>query len=134
MNTQELTVELTKVKQMLQQLETRVSLVEGLEPGKIYTDHPHIVRVQGVCGGRPIIEGTRISVKTLVDWTKQGLTIDDLLLEYPFLSVIQVEDALAYYEDHPEEIEAEFQEEKRYIESIVPQLQKLIAEKRERYE
>ena len=128
MNTHELTFELTRVKQLLQQLETRVSLVETLEPGKIHTDHPHIVRVQGVCGGRPIIEGTRISVKTLVDWAKQGLTVDDLLVEYP------LEDALAYYEDHPEEIEAEFQEEQRYIEVVAPRLQKIMAEKRGKYE
>ena len=134
MNTQELTFELTRVKQLLQQLETRVSLVETLEPGKIHTDHPHIVRVQGVCGGRPIIEGTRISVKVLVDWAKQGLTVDDLLVEYPFLTAIQVEDALAYYEDHPEEIEAEFQEEQRYIEVVAPRLQKIMAEKRGKYE
>ena len=26
------------------------------------TDHPHIVKVEGVCSGRPIIEGTRLDV------------------------------------------------------------------------
>lgn len=134
MNTQGLTLELNQVKQALQQLEQRIALVESLEPGKILTDHEHIVRVQGVCGGRPIIEGTRISVKTIVDWTKQGLTIEEVQEQYPFLSSEQIEDALAYYNDHPEEIEAEFQEEKRYLEDVIPRLQRVIAEGRGKYE
>lgn len=134
MNTQELTLELNQVKHALQQLEQRVALVESLEPGKIRTDHPHIVRVQGVCGGRPIIEGTRISVKAIVDWAKQGLSVEEVQEQYPFLASEQIEDALAYYDDHPEEIDAEFQEEERYLEDVIPRLQRIMAEGRGKYE
>lgn len=31
------------------------------------TDHPHIVMVQGVASGEPIILGTRIMVRTIVE-------------------------------------------------------------------
>jgi uncharacterized protein (DUF433 family) len=31
------------------------------------TDHPHIVKVQGVASGEPIILGTRIMVRTIVE-------------------------------------------------------------------
>ena len=57
-----------------------------------------------------------------------------MFVEDALLTAVQIEDALAYYEDHPEEIEAEFQEEQRYIEVVAPRLQKIMAEKRGKYE
>ena len=52
---------------------------------------------------------------------------------YPDVSAAEIGDALAYYEDHPEEIEAEFEEEQRYIEVEIPRLQAMVAERREQY-
>ena len=93
----------------------------------ISTDHPYIVRVQGVCGDSPIIEGTRLSVRLMVGWVRLGMTVDEILDEYPELTKAQAEDALAYYKDHPEEIEAEFAEQDRILEVELPRIQKLIA-------
>ncbi|MBE2234625.1 MAG: DUF433 domain-containing protein [Anaerolinea sp.] len=110
---QELTDKLDTLEQTVVHLERRLQWVEKREPGKIRTDHPHIVRFQGVCGGRPIIEGTRISVKTVVGWVRLGMSLNEIVEQYPFIAADQVSDALAYYQDHPEEIEAEFAEEQR---------------------
>ena len=32
------------------------------------TEHPHIVRVEGVCGGAPVIKGTRTPVRSIVEY------------------------------------------------------------------
>lgn len=100
---------------------------ESQTPGIIHTDHPYIVRVQGVCGGSPIIEGTRLSVRLMVGWVRLGMTVEQILDDYPELTQAQVEDALAYYKDHSEEIEAEFAEQDRILEVELPRIQKLIA-------
>jgi uncharacterized protein (DUF433 family) len=124
-------VKIDSVWEAITRLEARVAEISAREPGKIRTDHPHIVRVQGVCGGRPVIEGTRLSVKLIVGWARMGMTPEEIAAHYPDVSIVQITDALAYYKDHPEEIEAEFAEEKRYIEVEIPRLQAMIAERRE---
>jgi len=126
----EFAVKVDSVWEAVTRLEARVAEIVAREPGKIRTDHPHIVRVQGVCGGRPVIEGTRLSVKLIVGWTRMGMTPDEIAALYSDVSVVQIVSALVYYEDHPEEIEAEFAEERRYIEVEIPRLQAMIAERR----
>lgn len=121
----ELTNQIAEMRHLVYELQTRVAKIEQGEVGKIRTDHPYIVRMQGVCGGRPIIEGTRITVKLIVGWVRLGMTPAEIAAEYPHLSAAQIADALAYYEDHPEEIEAEFAEEERYLNVELPRLQKV---------
>lgn len=128
---QELTLTIETLQESISQLDKRLAQVEARAPGKIRTEHPHIVRMQGVCGGRPVIEGARISVKTIVGWVRMGMTPSEIVIEYPFISLAQVADALAYYERHGEEIEAEFAEENRLLEREIPRLQQLIASPRQ---
>lgn len=65
-----------------------------------------IVRDPKICGGAPVIKGTRISVHHLIEqmiklhWPKERL-----VQSYPHLSIEQVESALNYYESHKAEIE-----------------------------
>lgn len=70
-------------------------------------EHPYVTQVEGTCGGRPIIRGTRIPVSTIIIWYKQGKEIHEILSIYPHLSPAQIHDALSYYYDHQEEIEKE---------------------------
>jgi len=128
---EEFAVKIDGMRESIARLEARVAEISAREPGKIRTDHPHIVRVQGVCGGRPVIEGTRLSVKLIVGWARMGMATEEIAAQYSHVSLVQIADALAYYEDHPEEIEAEFAEEQRYIEVEIPRLQAVIAERRE---
>lgn len=129
---EEFAVKIDSIQESIARLEARIAEITAREPGKIRMDHPHIVRVQGVCGGRPVIEGTRLSVKLIVGWARMGMKVEEIAAQYPAVSIIQIADALAYYEDHPEEIEAEFAEEQRYIEIEIPRLQAMVAERRER--
>ena len=80
----------------------------GILEGKgVETLHPHITRIPDVCGGRPVVRGTRIPVQTIVGYYKQGLSADEILAGLPHLTAAQVLDALSYYHDHQAEIEAD---------------------------
>ena len=70
-------------------------------------DHPYIVRTPGVCGGRPRIVNSRISVRTIAEIYLQGEPVSEILATYPQLNPMAVDDAIGYYLDHPVEIAAE---------------------------
>ena len=70
------------------------------------TGYPHIVKASGVCGGEAVIEGTRIAVWHLVGYYyKVGLSVEDILAEWDYLTPAQVFSALAYYHDHRAEVD-----------------------------
>ncbi len=41
----------------------------------IKTEHPHIVRREGVCGGEPVIDGLRVTVRHVVTLHQRDETI-----------------------------------------------------------
>lgn len=126
---QDLTKQLDVMQRTLVQIERRLQRVEARWPARITTHRPHVVRVQGICGGRPVIDGTRIPVKTVVGWVRVGMSPQEITDQFA-LSAAQVADALAYYEDHPEEIDAEFAEEQRILDREIPRLQQLVTKQR----
>ncbi len=68
--------------------------------------HPHIGSDPQVCGGNPVITGTRHPVRSVVQYVLQlGLTPEELIEKFPRLTLAQVYDALAYYYDNREEID-----------------------------
>ncbi len=74
------------------------------------SSHPYVMRKKGVCGGRSIVRGTRIPVWSLIQWYKQGMTIEDIMREFPQLRPAQVHDAFSYYYDNRKEIEKDLAE------------------------
>lgn len=72
---------------------------------EIKTEHPHVVRIKGVCGGDPVIKGTRISVPFLARFVNGGSTVDEIVAMYPNLTLAMVHDAISYYYDHRAEID-----------------------------
>ncbi len=78
------------------------------------TEYPHIVEIDGVLGGDAIIEGTRIAVWHIVGYYyKVGMSVEDILAEWNYLTPAQVFSALAYYHDHKEEVD-KLREENSY--------------------
>jgi len=67
--------------------------------------HPYISHKKGVCGERSIIEGTRIPVWSIIKWYKFGMSIENIMREFPQLTPAQIHDAFSYYYDNQEEIE-----------------------------
>jgi len=64
-----------------------------------------ITRTPGICGGRPRIAGTGMSVRRIVIWYKLGLTPEEIADRVGHLSLAQVHAALAYYHANREELE-----------------------------
>ncbi|MCP5101025.1 MAG: DUF433 domain-containing protein [Chloroflexi bacterium] len=71
------------------------------------TDHPHIARQANIHGGRPVVRGTRIPVKTLVRYVNMGMSVPEILAGFPDLTTAQLYDALSYYYDNQAEMEAD---------------------------
>jgi uncharacterized protein (DUF433 family) len=49
-----------------------------------------------VCFGKPCIKGTRIWVSLILDFLAAGETVEEILAEYPQLTVDDVRAAIAY--------------------------------------
>ncbi len=49
-----------------------------------------------VCFGKPCIRGTRIWVSLILDFLASGLTINEILEEYPHLTEEDIRAAIAY--------------------------------------
>ncbi|MGB6043335.1 MAG: DUF433 domain-containing protein [Pirellulales bacterium] len=67
----------------------------------------HIESTPGTCGGKPRVSGTRIRVQDIVLWTEQGRSPDEIVNDYPQLTLSDVHAALAYYHDNQQRIEAD---------------------------
>jgi uncharacterized protein (DUF433 family) len=39
------------------------------------TEHPHIVRIEGVCGGEPVVDGLRVTVRHVATLHRRGDSI-----------------------------------------------------------
>ena len=73
--------------------------------------HPYISRTAGVSSGSPVVAGTKFPVRSVVGYVlRQGMAPEELVREFPFLTLAQVYDALSYYYDHQVEIDAELRE------------------------
>ncbi len=79
----------------------------------------HVEVVEGAGGPRPRIKGSRIRVVDVAIWyEKLGLSADEIVREYPQLTLADVHAALAYYFDNREEIEEEFRKEDEVAERL----------------
>jgi uncharacterized protein (DUF433 family) len=47
---------------------------------------PYITRNPAICGGEPVVTGTRITVRTLLASLAEGMDPDELLQDFPTLS------------------------------------------------
>jgi uncharacterized protein (DUF433 family) len=72
----------------------------------------------GVCGGSPCVGNTRIPVRLIVEFTRDGATIADLLEMYPHLTSEQLHGALAFYADHASRIDEEIAANARALAEI----------------
>ncbi|WP_404785183.1 DUF433 domain-containing protein [Altericista sp. CCNU0014] len=67
-----------------------------------------IVSTLGTCGGRPRIEGSRITVQFIINEIKAGVTPEEIVTDKPFLSLAGVYSAIAYYYANKDALDEEF--------------------------
>ena len=70
-----------------------------------------VTRSPDISSGRPIITGTRTSVRRVVVLYKQGASAEEIARRMSHISLAQVYAALAYYHANRDEIEADLAEE-----------------------
>lgn len=57
-----------------------------------------VVLDPAVCGGTPTVRGTRIPIAVILDRLAEGLTVEQIVKEYPTLAPADIRAALAYAE------------------------------------
>ncbi len=70
-----------------------------------------VVVVDGVCGGQPVIRGTRISVLSVVNYMEIYGDTKRVLEALPHLETDDIEAAMDYHRSHTDEIERYRREE-----------------------
>src|SRR6266542_6281789 len=61
------------------------------------TEHRYIVRDDDILSGEPIIVGTRVAVRAVVELWRLGVAPEEILTHLSHLTLAQVFDALSYY-------------------------------------
>jgi uncharacterized protein (DUF433 family) len=81
--------------------------------------YTHIESRPEVRGGKPCIKGTRISVYDVHVWHNlRGETPEEIVADFPQLSVSSIYAALSYYLDHREQIEDRETADQAYAEKL----------------
>lgn len=80
-----------------------------------FTEYAHIVRTPGTLAGEPRIDGHRVRVRDVAAARDRGGFSPEEIASsvFPGISLAQVYAALAYYEDHRDEIERARLDEER---------------------
>lgn len=101
-----------------------------ITPGEQHKiNRPYITRKKGVCGGKPIISGTRIKVSQIaIEFEQMGWAPDEIIQAHPHLTLAQVHDALSYYFDHVEEINTEIRASEEWVKELRKQYPRSVIE------
>ena len=107
--------ELEFIRQELATVKTQLADMVEASKRESATRHPHIVRSAQMHRSEPTIQGSSITVRTVVERTRLGDTPEQIVEEYPVLTLAQVHAALGYYYEHPGEIESYIQENREAL-------------------
>lgn len=55
-----------------------------------------VIRNPEILGGKPIIQGTRISVEMILEWLGSGASSEEIVARYPQLSTDDIRTATEY--------------------------------------
>ncbi len=81
--------------------------------------HPYITKEKSVCGGSPIIAGTRLRVIDIaIEYDRMGYSPDQIVDLHPQLSLAQVHDALSFYYENQDTLDQEIELKKKRIEAL----------------
>ncbi len=86
------------------------------------TSYPYITSHPDISGGAPVVEGVRVTVRTIAGYYQMGMDVDEILATLSHLTASQVHSALAYYFDHQQEIDsvlAEYSDEEYWKQQVM---------------
>lgn len=58
--------------------------------------HPRIAIDPAVCGGRPVVAGTRMRVSDVLDALAEGVSAAEIASDFPFINEEDIRAVLAY--------------------------------------
>jgi uncharacterized protein (DUF433 family) len=58
--------------------------------------HKHIVRDPKICGGQPVIKGTRVTLRTVLASLAEGGSIAEIVADFPTLTEQDVRAVIAF--------------------------------------
>ncbi len=56
----------------------------------------YIVRAPGICGGEPVVRGTRVTVRTVLASLAEGMSVAEILRDFPTLDDTAVRAVIAF--------------------------------------
>ncbi len=77
--------------------------------------HPHVRVDQNVLGGSPYVAGSRVPVRRLFTFFRDGASVERIFKRYPQLGPAKVLDALAFALDNPEVMESDIAREQEIL-------------------
>lgn len=90
----------------------------------------HIEITPGMCGGRPHVVGHRIRVQDIVIWhERMGMSPDEIVSDYPSITLADVYAALAYYHDHLQEIRQHIAADQALVDEMQTKARSLVQQK-----
>ena len=83
------------------------------------TKHPYVEINPKICGGSPIIKGTRIRIVDIaIEYEYLNQTPDEIINAHPHLKLEQIHDALSYYYENRTELDKKIKEDKQFIQKL----------------
>ena len=73
-------------------------------------DYPHIITADGEAARLERLPRIRVA-QIVADYLDRGWSAEEIVLQYPYLTLAEIHSALAYYFDHREEIDRELARE-----------------------
>ena len=98
--------ELGQLREAVQSIQSEIERWKRTTRLSFRTEHPYVVRIEGVHGGCPTIRGTGVSVQAVVEQMRLGRSPQQIVEDFEgVLTLAQVYDALSYFYEHMQEIE-----------------------------
>nr|MBS0019214.1 DUF433 domain-containing protein [Gammaproteobacteria bacterium] len=68
-------------------------------------DYRNIITIDpGKCGGKPCVRGMRITVYDVLDYLASGMTMEEMLTDFPYLTREDIQACLAFAADRERHI------------------------------
>lgn len=84
----------------------------------VLVPHPHVRTDPNVLGGSPYIVGSRVPVRRIWAFYRDGSRVETILRRFPHLEPAKVFDALAFALDNPEVVEADCAREQEMLKRL----------------
>jgi uncharacterized protein (DUF433 family) len=84
-------------------------------------DHPYVSETPGVCGGYPVVRGTRTPVWVIVETYRETGDIEPMLAMFSHLTREQIQGALDYYAAYPTRVDEDIARHARALAELQEQ-------------